>query len=79
MYHVYSTGKIFTKIRIYGCGNIEAQFDSNSVFCWQVHLYDLSTGHDSVWHSGIVAYGREYFFTDRGLVSVMPVRSQKWE
>merc|ERR1711953_1478697 len=31
-----------------------------------------SPGDDSVWHSGIVAYGREYFFTDRGLVSVMP-------
>ena len=43
------------------------------MFCWQVHLYDLSLGRDGVWHSGIVAYGREYFFTDRGLVSVMPV------
>ena len=29
-----------------------------------------------MWHTGIVAYGREYFFTDRGLVSVMPVRSK---
>jgi len=38
----------------------------------QVHLYDLSPSHDSVWHSGIVAYGREYFFTDRGVVSVIP-------
>ena len=25
-----------------------------------------------------MAYGREYFFTDRGVVSVIPVRSRKW-
>jgi len=37
----------------------------------EVHLYSVLPGSD-VWHSGIVAYGREYFFTGRGVVSVMP-------
>ena len=43
------------------------------VMIWQVHLYSVLPDSD-VWHSGIVAYGREYFFTSRGVVSVMPVR-----
>ena len=45
----------------------------------QVHLYDLVAGRGPVWHSGIVAYGREYFYTIRGLVSVSPVRTERWE
>ena len=44
------------------------------VIIMQVHLYSVLPGSD-VWHSGIVAYGREYFFTGRGVVSVMPVRT----
>ena len=59
--------------------NSEAQFDVNSVFVPQVHLYDLVAGRGPVWHSGIVAYGREYFYTIRGLVSVSPVRTERWE
>ena len=65
-----------TENNIDGCRNREAHFDSKTVFLFlQVHLYDLVPGRDRVWHSGIVAYGREYFYTIRGLVSVSPVRT----
>jgi len=51
----------------------------------EVYLYDLSKGAakmtsgaligrtlEGVWHTGIVAYGREYFFTKCGVSSVIP-------
>lgn len=53
---------------------------------FQVNLYDLSRGSarqapptplgrevEGVWHAGVVAYGREYSFTQHGVVSVVPV------
>ena len=49
-------------------------------------MYDLSRGGakmstgaligrtlEGVWHTGVVAYGREYFFTSNGVGSVIPV------
>ena len=49
-------------------------------------MYDLSRGSarqapptqlgrevEGVWHAGVVAYGREYSFTQHGVVSVVPV------
>ena len=52
-----------------------------------MYLYDLSRGAakettpeligrglEGVWHSAVVAYGREYSFTKNGVVSIMPVR-----
>ena len=44
------------------------------ILLWQVHLYSVLPGSE-VWHSGLVAYGREYFFTAGGVVSVTPVRT----
>ena len=51
-----------------------------------MNLYDLSRGAarqaqptqlgremEGVWHAGVVAYGREYSFTQHGVVSVVPV------
>ena len=51
-----------------------------------MNLYDLSRGAarqapptqigrevEGVWHAGVVAYGREYSFTQQGVVSVVPV------
>jgi len=51
----------------------------------EVYLYDLGQGLaklggnpafgqslEGVWHSGLVAYGREYFFTQEGIASVVP-------
>ncbi|CAB3385787.1 Hypothetical predicted protein, partial [Cloeon dipterum] len=51
----------------------------------ELHVYDLTKGlaaslsqmllgkHlDGVWHTGIVAYGREYFFGSGGVQSVRP-------
>ena len=55
-------------------------------FTFQIYLYDLSRGGakmtsealigrivEGVWHTGVVAYGREYFFTANGVGSVIPV------
>ena len=49
-------------------------------------MYDLSKGVakmttgaligrtlEGIWHTGLVAYGREYFFTKSGVGSVIPV------
>jgi len=51
----------------------------------EVYLYDLGQGLaklggnpafgqslEGVWHSGLVAYGREYFFTQEGVACVVP-------
>jgi len=51
----------------------------------EVYLYDLGQGLaklggnpafgqslEGVWHSGLVAYGREYFFTQEGIACVVP-------
>eukprot|EP00092_Neocalanus_flemingeri_P026076 GFUD01028261.1.p1 GENE.GFUD01028261.1~~GFUD01028261.1.p1 ORF type:complete len:722 (-),score=173.26 GFUD01028261.1:264-2429(-) len=51
----------------------------------EVYMYDLSKGVakmttgaligrtlEGVWHTGVVAYGREYFFTKNGVGSVIP-------
>jgi len=51
----------------------------------EIYLYDLSRGGakmtseslvgrtiQGVWHTGVVAYGREYFFTANGVGSVIP-------
>ena len=48
---------------------------SNSTYKVEIHLYDLSQGMarqfspmflgkqiDGIWHTGIVVYGREYYF-----------------
>ena len=52
-----------------------------------MYLYDLSKGAakeatpqvigrglEGVWHSAVVAYGREYSFTKNGVVSIIPVK-----
>ena len=51
-------------------------------------MYDLAEGRareagetvlgrqlEGVWHSGLVCYGREYYFTRAGVASVLPVLS----
>ena len=57
-----------------------------------MNLYDLSRGLvrqatptqlgrevEGVWHAGVVAYGREYSFTQQGVVSVVPVGGREGE
>lgn len=52
----------------------------------QLHIYDLSQGAaalmsgmllgrqiDGIWHTAVVAYGREYFYGGQGIQSIIPV------